>query len=65
LRQLHRCKFLEDAHNVVLVGGLGTGKADLATAIGVQAIEHHRRHVSIRKKGLRHNHSVPLLFRSS
>jgi hypothetical protein len=26
LRQLHRCEFLEDAHNVVLVGGPGTGK---------------------------------------
>jgi hypothetical protein len=25
-RQLHRCEFLEDAHNVVLVGGPGTGK---------------------------------------
>jgi DNA replication protein DnaC len=36
-RQLHRCEFLEDAHNVVLVGGPGTGKTHLATAIGVQA----------------------------
>jgi DNA replication protein DnaC len=35
-RQLHRCEFLEDAHNVVLVGGPGTGKTHLATAIGVQ-----------------------------
>jgi hypothetical protein len=39
-RKLHRCEFLEDAHNVVLVGGPGTGKTHLATAIGVQAIEH-------------------------
>jgi DNA replication protein DnaC len=44
-RQLHRCEFLEDAHNVVLVGGPGTGKMHLATAIGVQAIEHHRKRV--------------------
>jgi DNA replication protein DnaC len=44
-RQLHRCEFLEDAHNVVLVGGPGTGKTHLATAIGVQAIEHHRKRV--------------------
>ena len=39
-RQLHRCEFLEDAHNVVLLGGPGTGKTHLTTAIGVQAIEH-------------------------
>ena len=45
VRQLHRCEFLEDAHNVVLVGGPGTGKTHIATAIGVQAIEHHRKRV--------------------
>jgi DNA replication protein DnaC len=45
VRQLHRCEFLDQAHNVVLVGGPGTGKTHLATAIGVQAIEHHRRRV--------------------
>jgi DNA replication protein DnaC len=45
VRQLHRGEFLQDAHNVVLVGGPGTGKTHLATAIGVQAIEHHRRRV--------------------
>ena len=45
VRQLHRCEFLEDAHNVVLIGGPGTGKTHLATAIGVQAIEHHRKRV--------------------
>ena len=45
VRQLHRCEFLEDVHNVVLVGGPGTGKTHLATAIGVQAIEHHRKRV--------------------
>lgn len=26
VRQLHRCEFLEDAHNAVLVGGPGTGR---------------------------------------
>ena len=43
--QGRRCQFLEDAHNVVLVGGPGTGKTHLATAIGVQAIERHRKRV--------------------
>lgn len=41
-RQLHRCEFLDDAQNLVLLGGPGTGKTHLATAIGVQAIERHR-----------------------
>jgi len=45
MRQLHRCEFLDSAHNVVLVGGPGTGKTHLASAIGVQAIEHHHRRV--------------------
>ena len=42
VRQLHRGEFLEQAHNIVLVGGPGTGKTHLATALGVQAIVHHR-----------------------
>ena len=37
VRQLHRCAFIEDAHNVVAVGGPGTGKTHIATALGVQA----------------------------
>jgi len=45
VRQLHRCEFMEGAENVVLIGGPGTGKSHVATAIGVQAIEHHRRKV--------------------
>lgn len=45
VRQLHRCDFLEDANNIVLVGGPGTGKTHIATAIGVQAIEHHHKRV--------------------
>src|SRR6201986_593254 len=45
IRQLHSCEFLGGSHNVVLVGGPGTGKTHLATAIGVQAIEHHRKRV--------------------
>jgi DNA replication protein DnaC len=45
IRQLHGGEFMEKAHNVVLVGGPGTGKTHLATALGVQAIQHHHRRV--------------------
>ena len=45
VRQLHRCEFLDTANNIVLVGGPGTGKTHIATAIGVQAIEHHHKRV--------------------
>ncbi len=45
VRQLHRCDFIEPADNVVLVGGPGTGKTHIATALGVQAIEQHKRRV--------------------
>ncbi|THF54328.1 ATP-binding protein, partial [Ollibium composti] len=33
VRQLHRCEFMGDANNVVLVGGPGTGKTHVATAL--------------------------------
>ena len=45
VRQLHRCDFIEPSDNVVLVGGPGTGKTHIATALGVQAIEHHKKRV--------------------
>ena len=45
VRQLHRCEFMEAAENVVLIGGPGTGKSHIATALGIQAIEHHRKRV--------------------
>ena len=44
VRQLHRGTFMNEAQNIVLIGGPGTGKTHLATAIAVQAIVHlHRR----------------------
>ena len=45
VRQLHRGDFIDDANNVVLIGGPGTGKTHIATALGIQAIEHHRKRV--------------------
>lgn len=45
VRQLHRCEFLDGAQNVVLIGGVGTGRTHVATALGIQAVEHHRRKV--------------------
>jgi DNA replication protein DnaC len=45
VKALHRCEFLDDTENIVLVGGPGTGKTHIATAIGVQAIIHHHRRV--------------------
>jgi hypothetical protein len=45
VRTLHRCEFMDGAQNVVLIGGPGTGKTHVATALGIQAIEHHRRKV--------------------
>ena len=43
VRTLHRCEFMDGAQNVVLIGGPGTGKTHVATALGIQAIEHHGR----------------------
>jgi DNA replication protein DnaC len=45
VRQLHQCDFIEEANNIVLVGGPGTGKTHVATAIGVHAIQHHHKRV--------------------
>jgi DNA replication protein DnaC len=45
VRALHRCEFLDDTETIVLVGGPGTGKTHLATAIGIQAIIHHHKRV--------------------
>jgi DNA replication protein DnaC len=45
VRQLHGGDFIENTDNVVPIGGPGTGKSHIATAIGVQAVEHHRKKV--------------------
>ena len=45
VRRLHGGAFIDGAHNVVLIGGPGTGKTHIATALGVQAVEHHRKKV--------------------
>jgi DNA replication protein DnaC len=45
VRQLHRGDFIDGANNVVLIGGPGTGKTHIATALGIQAVEHHRKKV--------------------
>jgi len=43
--QLAEFGFTDDAHNAVLVGGPGTGKTHLATAIGVAGVATHRKRV--------------------
>ena len=45
VRQLHRSEFIEQPDNVVLIGGPGTSKTHLASALGAQAIEHGRKKV--------------------
>ncbi len=45
IRQLHAGEFMVSAQNVVLIGGPGTGKTHVATAIGMEAIQRHQRRV--------------------
>ena len=45
VEQLAETRFMEAAHNVVLVGGPGTGKSHLATAIGVAGVVQHGKRV--------------------
>lgn len=43
IEQLATAAFMETAHNLILVGGTGTGKTHLATAIGVAAVHQSKR----------------------
>ena len=45
IKQLANFDFADAAHNVVLVGGTGTGKTHLATALGVAGITQHGKRV--------------------
>ena len=45
IRQLADLSFADEAQNVVFIGGTGTGKTHLATALGVSGIAHHSKRV--------------------
>jgi len=45
ITELSDLSFTDAAHNVVFIGGTGTGKTHLATALGVAGITHHGKRV--------------------
>lgn len=45
VRRLHAGEFMASAQNVVFIGGPGTGKTHMATAIGIEAIQQANRRV--------------------
>jgi len=51
---------MDSADNVVLIGGPGTGKSHIATALGIQAVEHHRRKATKEHRNITRNCSLRL-----
>jgi DNA replication protein DnaC len=45
IRELSNMSFLNAAHNLVFIGGPGTGKTHLATALGIEAIQRYNKRV--------------------
>lgn len=45
IRKLHGGEFMATAQNVVFIGGPGSGKTHLATALGIEAVQRHGRRV--------------------
>jgi DNA replication protein DnaC len=45
IMQLATLAFTEAAHNIVFIGGTGTGKSHLATALGVAGVTEHSKRI--------------------
>ncbi|NEX60951.1 IS21-like element helper ATPase IstB [Noviherbaspirillum galbum] len=45
VRQLHTLSFLDAGHNLVFIGGPGTGKTHLASSLGIEAIRKYGKRV--------------------